>query len=303
MYDLRCFVAVAERLSFTQAARALCVSLPPLSRRIRDMENALQVRLFIRDTRHVELTRDGARLVPIARHILSLFDELPKVALESPVRSSARSVLCGIPPLLHPDLRKKLIDVEVCVEGSTFTALPQVSSQILVGVHRAELAFGLIRPPFNTLGLIGEVVHEEEMGAVLSRSEYGSRRSISVEELSRLSYVKSTGDSEVEFGRQFELNLVTAGIPRSTAPRDWKAASELITIGAGFTLAPLASFKSVKEHAPKQEVCLPIRGLDTSLVTCLVWRQDLPELDPELYESVRAARSILTTYYAHMLSS
>ncbi|MGH3955833.1 MAG: LysR family transcriptional regulator [Mycobacterium sp.] len=300
VYDLRCFVAVAERLSFTQAAKSLCVSLPPLSRRIRDMENALQVRLFIRDTRRVELTKDGARLVPVARHILSLFDELPKLATERSGWNPARSIVCGVPPLLHPDLRKKLIDIEVRIDGTAFAAVPQRSGDILVGVRRGELAFGLIRPPFDTVGLIGEVVHEEDMGAVLSRSEYGSRRSISAAELSRMAYVKPAGDSGSEFGRQFELNLSAAGILQFGAPSDRKSAPETIALGeATYTLAPLSTFNSAKAYAPEKEVWLPIRELNTSIATCLVWRQNLPETDSELYEIVKVTRSIFNSYCAH----
>ncbi|TDZ75270.1 DNA-binding transcriptional regulator HcaR [Mycobacteroides salmoniphilum] len=266
------------------------------------MENALQVRLFIRDTRRVELTKDGARLVPVARHILSLFDELPKLATERSGWNSARSIVCGVPPFLHPDLRKKLIDIEVRIDGTAFAAVPQLSSEILVGVRRGELAFGLIRPPFDTMGLIGEVVHEEEMGAVLSRSEYGSRRSISAAELSRMAYVKPAGDSESEFGRQFELNLSAAGILQLGVPSDRKSAPEIIAIGAAYTLAPLSTFNSTKAYAPEKEVWLPIRELDTSIATCLVWRQDLPETDSELYEIVKLTRSIFNSYCAHLVT-
>lgn len=266
------------------------------------MENALQVRLFIRDTRRVELTKDGARLVPVARHILSLFDELPKLATERSAWNSARSIVCGVPPLLHPDLRRKLIDIEVRVDGTAFAAVPRLSSEILVGVRRGELAFGLIRPPFDTVGLIGEVVHEEEMGAVLSMSEYGSRRSISAAELFEMVYVKPEGDLAAEFGGQFESNLSATGIPQSTVPRDHKSAPEFIASGTGFTLAPLSISNSAKAYAPKTELCLPIRELETSIATCLVWRQDLPETDPELYKIVKIARSIFDSYCAHLVS-
>lgn len=266
------------------------------------MENALQVRLFIRDTRRVELTKDGARLVPVARHILSLFDELPKLVTERSAWNSSRSIVCGVPPFLHPEVRKKLIDIEVRIDGTAFAAVPQLSSDILVGVRRGDLAFGLVRPPFEAMGLIGEVVHEEEMGAVLSRPVYGSRRSISVAELSQMAYVEPAGDLRAEFVRQFELNLDAAGIPHAAVPSDHKSASESIASGAGFSVATFSAFNSSKIYDPKREVWLSMHELSTSIATRLVWRQDLPETDPELYDVVKIARSVLNSYCAHLVS-
>ncbi|XVS66661.1 LysR family transcriptional regulator [Actinosynnema sp. CA-299493] len=67
---LRYFVAVAERLSFTGAARELYVSQPALSRQIRQLEADLGVELFVRTGREVLLTAAGGELLPLARRAL-----------------------------------------------------------------------------------------------------------------------------------------------------------------------------------------------------------------------------------------
>lgn len=255
------------------------------------MEHALQVRLFIRDTRRVELTRDGARLVPVARHILSLFDELPRIAAERPMRNLARSVLYGVPPLLHPDLRKKLIDLEVRASGTVLASVPLLSSEILAGVRRGELAFGLIRPPVGAAGLLSEVIYQEEMGAVLCRSAYGLDRPVSVSELRRMFYIRPEGDLGAEFGRQSELKLDAAGA-LGAVPPGAELAADRINRGDAFTIVPLAAFNSIDAYGPVNKVCRPISDMDSTLVTSLVWRNDLPETDPELYDLIYAARSI-----------
>jgi DNA-binding transcriptional LysR family regulator len=56
---LRYFVAVAEELNFSAAARRLFVSQQGLSRVIQQLERELGVRLFERTTRSVQLTRAG----------------------------------------------------------------------------------------------------------------------------------------------------------------------------------------------------------------------------------------------------
>jgi len=67
------FLRVAELQSFSEAGRVLHVSQPALTRSIQQMEDVLGTRLFDRDTRHVELTAAGIRLLPIARRILAEF--------------------------------------------------------------------------------------------------------------------------------------------------------------------------------------------------------------------------------------
>lgn len=61
---LRAFEAVAAHLSFTDAARALNVSTAAISSHIKVLEEFLETPLFVRHSRSVRLTPQGARLLP-----------------------------------------------------------------------------------------------------------------------------------------------------------------------------------------------------------------------------------------------
>jgi LysR family transcriptional regulator, glycine cleavage system transcriptional activator len=61
---LRVFAAVAERLSFTEAANALDVTPAAVSSQIKTLEDALETPLFYRHSRSVRLTPQGAQLLP-----------------------------------------------------------------------------------------------------------------------------------------------------------------------------------------------------------------------------------------------
>lgn len=60
---VRAFEAVARRLSFRAAADELHLTQSAVSRQIRALEDELGTVLFLRGTRHVELTGDGATLL------------------------------------------------------------------------------------------------------------------------------------------------------------------------------------------------------------------------------------------------
>ena len=59
---LRGFVATAQALSFTRAAKALCLTQSAISRQIQTLEEGLGVSLFVRGTRSLSLTPEGERL-------------------------------------------------------------------------------------------------------------------------------------------------------------------------------------------------------------------------------------------------
>ncbi|MEP3300151.1 MAG: LysR family transcriptional regulator, partial [Pseudoruegeria sp.] len=58
-FQMRCFVAVAEELSFRRAADRLNMTQPPLSRQIKILEERINLVLLERTNRHVRLTSAG----------------------------------------------------------------------------------------------------------------------------------------------------------------------------------------------------------------------------------------------------
>ena len=60
-HDLRAFLAVSSNLHFGRAGREVNLSPSALSRTIRRLEEEVGERLFVRDTRAVELTAGDAR--------------------------------------------------------------------------------------------------------------------------------------------------------------------------------------------------------------------------------------------------
>lgn len=72
---LKYFLTVAREGSVTGAAHFLHVTQPTLSRQIKDLEEELGTRLFIRGSHSVKLTPDGMRLRKRAEEILDLVEK------------------------------------------------------------------------------------------------------------------------------------------------------------------------------------------------------------------------------------
>ena len=83
MRHLRYFVAVAEELNFTRAARRIGIAQPPLSNQIRDLENEIGAPLFRRMPHGVELTEAGQVFLPEARAILGKAEQAKALALRA----------------------------------------------------------------------------------------------------------------------------------------------------------------------------------------------------------------------------
>ncbi|WP_344960003.1 LysR family transcriptional regulator [Zobellella aerophila] len=71
---MRYFIAVAEELNLTRAAEKLFIAQPPLTRQIKQLEEELEVQLFIRKPRGLELTQGGLYFLQQARNIMDKID-------------------------------------------------------------------------------------------------------------------------------------------------------------------------------------------------------------------------------------
>ncbi|MEU6705476.1 LysR substrate-binding domain-containing protein [Streptomyces wuyuanensis] len=128
VYDpgqLRTFLAVAQTLSFTRAARRLGVRQSTVSQHVRRLEEAAGRQLFIRDTHSVELTGDGEAMLGFARTILDAHERAAAFFTGTRLRGRLRFgasedfVLTRLPEILetfrrdHPE-----VDLELTVELS-----------------------------------------------------------------------------------------------------------------------------------------------------------------------------------------
>lgn len=88
------FSVVAEELHFRRAAARLGMSQPPLTEQIQVLEAALKVKLFDRSSKGVQLTAQGAAILPAVKKLVFQMDRL-EVAVQEALLGRGRMVTIG----------------------------------------------------------------------------------------------------------------------------------------------------------------------------------------------------------------
>ena len=146
-WQLRYFVAVAERLHFGRAAQALHMSQPPLSRAIRNLEERLGVALFARNRRRVELTAEGGRFLDEARRVLGQLERSVR-ELKGMASGEQGRLRIGFVSLADfgvlPGLLKRF---KAARPGVRLALREMLSPEQATALAGGELDFGLLLPP------------------------------------------------------------------------------------------------------------------------------------------------------------
>jgi DNA-binding transcriptional LysR family regulator len=183
--QLAYFSAVARHRHFTRAAAEVRVAQPALSQQIRRLEAELDVELFRRSTRSVELTEAGEVLLARAAVVLSEVEaarqELSQ--LEGLLRGR---VSLGSLPLASLGVPAMLEEFRRVYPGVSMHLHEQSLDIILPMLRRDELdlAFAMASPGSLGSEMTARVLYEEELVAVMSPSHpLGGRTAVRVEEL------------------------------------------------------------------------------------------------------------------------
>ncbi|HEX4140883.1 MAG TPA: LysR family transcriptional regulator, partial [Candidatus Methylacidiphilales bacterium] len=155
---LRYFVAVAEELNFSRAARRLHIAQPALSNQIKALETELGVQLLERTRRIVRLTEAGKTLLADAR---------PLLADAQTAELHARGAQKGETGTLHigyvlTTANARLASIIQAFRQEYPAVMPDLA-QLATGAQvnalkSRQLDVGFVRPPVNAPELQTEVI-------------------------------------------------------------------------------------------------------------------------------------------------
>lgn len=162
---LKYVVAVADALHFGRAATALGISQPPLSARIREVEDHCGFQLFERTTRKVEPTEKGRAFIARARKVTEAFDLL--MAEFGPQKDvQAPSVSFGVP---SDTTALVLLEIGELFRraGLRLDLRERATADQLIAIRNGSQMLGAVRLPAPVDDLLVGRVLFKRLGAVL----------------------------------------------------------------------------------------------------------------------------------------
>lgn len=211
MDSLRSLVEVARRGSISEAARALGLTQPALSRRIQLLEAEFGTPLLSRSQKGVRLTELGRRVDAEGRALIERYDHL-KREVGAHLRLERGSVRIGggatavsflLPPLIR-DFRRRHPDV-------VFQLKEAGSREIAADVLRERLELGIVTLPTESKDLEIVPLRRDPIVLVCAKDHPLARRTrIAAEALSGMPLIGFEADSAIR--RLVDGALEKAGV-------------------------------------------------------------------------------------------
>jgi DNA-binding transcriptional LysR family regulator len=257
------FLAAAEELHFTRAAKRAHVVQSSLSASIRTLEHELGAALFVRSTRRVELTDAGRALVPEARRTLAAA-AAARAAVPGVQGLDRGSVSVGTGKALTIDLVTILARFCEAYPNIVMNLHQGGSLELVDAVREGRLDFAPLGLPERALpGVTVTVLDTEPMVlACPRRHRLADRQRVRVGELADEAFV----DFDPEWGIRLVNNdwFSEAGVPRRVAftVNDVDMLLNIVAGGLGVAIVPHSlaqratpvSFVSLGRAAPRWKV-------------------------------------------------
>lgn len=293
--QLRYFIAVAENLSFSRAAQQLHVTVPPLSRQIRQLEDEFEVRLFIRDRKHVALSDAGRLFLTEAKRL---------VGQAARMGDSVRMAKCGegglvrigVGPALGERVGRAVVEHANHFRGVEFECRDALSFAQYAALHEGGLDVSFLRPCVDSPELRSELLFEEQMIVYISKANpLAKRKSLRVKDLAGeplLLFDRRSApglyDKTLELYAAAGVNPIISSVAVEPNPNNDLQAL-LLTSRKGIRIIP---DEPACRPAPASEIAaVPLDEPDATMPVHMVWRK--AEKKAVVLAFVETARQIL----------
>ncbi|AOY75269.1 LysR family transcriptional regulator [Clostridium formicaceticum] len=296
--QLHYFIAVAEHLNFTEAAKHLFVAQSAVSQQIADLEQKIGVQLFFRNKRSVKLTNAGAVFLQEALSLVSKSAEAIEKTRQADIGIighlkigflgyTERNFL----PSLIREFRRSHPKVDLYLDqfhhGMLIEALKTGELDVIF-----TLAFGLD----NIGGIEKKSIFTEKISVVMHCDHpLANKNSLHISELAQERFITvSRRESPQGFNKTLLMCANSGFSPNIVAePRLLATVLLLVDAGIGITILP----KSLKLHSSPSLRFLDIEGEQAEDELVIAWKKK--NANPSIPLFLEALASVGEEYYKH----
>lgn len=258
---LRTFIVILDQRSITGAANVLGVTQPSVSASLKRLEDALQVKLIDRGSRHFRVTQAGLQLQEQAGQIFQSINELPNTLPSRSETLSGTLTLALASHVVSPHLDRVLSDFAQAHPAVDFALPVMASDEVLAWVRQGRATAGLCLIEGKPAGLDCKPLYHEYFAFYCGPDHPAfGRDHIPAEEWSRFTSVC------------FQTETREGSLRKVREMRD----------RIGLTLHPRGISSSL--HEVRRMICagfgigaLPIHAVAEDVRNGRLWRIDAPE--------------------------
>ncbi|MGH9436470.1 MAG: LysR substrate-binding domain-containing protein [Terriglobia bacterium] len=277
---LRSFVAVAEELNFTRAAKRLHTAQPWLSQQIIQLEESVGTKLLERSKHEVKVTAAGRVFLRDCREILHKIDQSVELAVKV-AHAEVGELSVGLSPPAEVLVMPRLSAIMNEVPGATAQLHCMSTPQQVAALRKYTIDVGFLRGPVEEPDLVSEEILREGIVVVLpAKHRLTKMKRVSVRMLRELPcitisrnagwplrdivsslykqadlHVRAAQEADGVYGH---LNMVAAGLGFALLPEYVKSILPRGVVTKPLEWQPIPSISLVAAYRANDE--LPILG-------------------------------------------
>jgi DNA-binding transcriptional LysR family regulator len=169
--QLRAFLAVARRGSFTRAAEDVGLSQSAVSLSVRQLENELGLKLLDRTTRQVQLTTIGSTLVATGSRLIDELDATLRELRDIGEQHRGRVVMACVPAVARSLMPKCVVYCATKWPSISLSIDDSAASEVIRKVARGEAEFGIASGEIASAELLVQPLMDDPFRLVCRRDD------------------------------------------------------------------------------------------------------------------------------------
>ncbi|HLZ67371.1 MAG TPA: LysR family transcriptional regulator [Aliidongia sp.] len=269
LIQLRCFLAVVDKMNFRRAAAALNMTQPPLTRQIQGLEHEVGVQLIDRSSRAIRLTPAGEAFARSAGRILDAAADATEEARRI-ARGDAGSLTIGFTAASgYVFLPRFVALLRTRLPGLALSLRELTTPQQVAALRSGQLDLGLLRPPVS--GLRSMPVYREALVlAVPSGHRLATAPDVTLQDLATETLITYPPVEGPYFHNLIMGLLHMAGVSPAGVQHVTQTHSILALVGGGLGVALVP--RSAERFLPPEVAVRPVSGLpDVGADLVLAW--------------------------------